>query len=150
MASLDRTAASLRIFGDDLVPKEITLVLGHEPSDAEIKGQAIVGKSTGKIRVANTGSWRLSATKQSPGNLDAQIEEILSKLSSDLSVWKNLSERYQVDLFCGLFLNGGNEGLAISPKSLAALGLRGIELGLDIYGGDTVTPNTSLERTREG
>jgi hypothetical protein len=139
MASLDRTAASLRIFGDDLDPKELTLLLGHEPSGAEIKGQEIVGKSTGNTRVARTGSWRLSATKQAPGNLDAQIEEILSKLSSDLSVWKKVSERYRVDLFCGLFLKGVNEGLIISSNSLAALGNRGIEMELDIYGGDSDT-----------
>jgi len=80
--------------------------------------------------------WRLGATKRAPGNLDAQIDEILSKLSSDMAVWKRISERYHVDLFCGLFLAGGNEGLTISPKSLADLGNRGIELGLDIYGGD--------------
>jgi len=83
-----------------------------------------------------TGMWRLRATKLAPGDLDAQIEEILSKLSSDMAVWKKLSERYHVDLFCGLFLASGNEGLTISPKSLADLGNRGIELGLDIYGGD--------------
>lgn len=138
MASLDRTAASLRIFGDDLVPEEITLLLGHQPSDAEFKGQEIAGKSTGKIRVAKTGFWMLSAVRQSPGNLDAQIEEILSKLSNDLGVWEKLSERYRVDLFCGLFLAGENGGMTISAKSLVALGSRGIEWGLDIYGGDSI------------
>lgn len=137
MASLDRTAASLRIFGDDLDPKLVTSLLGHEPTGAELKGQKIVGKSTGSTRIARTGSWRLSATKKAPGDLDAQIDEILSKLSSDLSVWKELSGRYRVDLFCGLFLRYGNEGLTISAKSLAALGNRGIEMGLDIYGGES-------------
>jgi hypothetical protein len=139
MASLERTAASLRIFGDDLDPKELWLLLGHEPSVAELKGQEIIGRSTGNIRVVKTGSWRLSATKQAPGNLDAQVEEILSKLSSDLNVWRKISERYRVDLFCGLFLKGGNEGLTISAQSLAALGNRGIEMGLDIYGGESDT-----------
>ena len=118
---------------------ELTLLLGHEPSDSELKGQEIVGRSTGNVRVARTGSWRLSAAKQAPGNLDAQIDEILSKLSSDISVWKKVTERYRADLFCGLFLNGGNEGLTISAKSLAALGSRGIEMGLDIYGGGSDT-----------
>lgn len=137
MASLDHTAASLRIIGDDLDPKELTDLLGHEPSAAERKGQEVMGKSTGNIRVARTGSWRLEATRQAPGDLDAQIQEILSKLSDDLSVWRGLSERYQVDLFCGLFLGGVNEGVSVSARSLAALGNRGIELGLDIYGGDS-------------
>jgi hypothetical protein len=61
---------------------------------------------------------------------------LLSKLTDDFNVWASIAERYKLDLFCGLFMQGSNEGLSISPKSLAALGLRQIELGLDIYGGD--------------
>ena len=136
MASLDHTAASLRIIGDDLDPFEITRLLGHEPTNAETKGQQIVGSVTGNVRVARSGSWRLVARKQSPGDLDAQIREILSKLTADLNVWRNLAERYRVDLFCGLFLKGVNEGMSISAEALASLGNRGIEIGLDIYAGD--------------
>src|SRR5689334_883760 len=99
MPALDHTAASLRIFGDDLDPLEITRLLGHEPSSAERKGQEIVGKSTRAIRVARTGSWYLVAERRAPGDLDAQIVEILSKLSSDLGVWQQLAERFRIDLF---------------------------------------------------
>ena len=136
---MDHTAASLRIMGDDLDPLEITLLLGHEPSSAERKGQEIVGKSTGRVREARTGSWRLEARARAPGDLDAQIGEILSKLSSDLGIWQKLAERFRMDLFCGLFLSGGTGGEVVSAKSMAALGSRGIELGLDIYGGDSDT-----------
>jgi hypothetical protein len=80
--------------------------------------------------------WRLFATKREPQDLDGQIDELLSKLTDDFNVWASIAERYKLDLFCGLFMQGSNEGLSISPKSLAALGLRQIELGLDIYGGD--------------
>jgi len=43
---------------------------------------------------------------------------------------------YKIDLFCGLFMGGSNEGISISPESMVALGLRHMELGLDIYGAD--------------
>ncbi len=139
MPALDHTAASLRIMGDDLNPPEITRLLGHEPSRAERKGQEIVGKSPGNGRVARTGSWRLEARARAPGDLDAQIDEILSKLSGDLGIWQKLAERFRMDLFCGLFLTGSTGGEVVSAKSMAALGSRGIELGLDIYGGDNDT-----------
>jgi hypothetical protein len=45
-----------------------------------------------------------------------------------------IASKYRVDPFCGLFMDGGNEGLTISPASLVALGQRGIELALDVYG----------------
>ncbi len=65
--------------------------------------------------------------------MDGQIREILSQLSGDLSVWRSITQRYHVDLFCGLFLRESNEGLTLSSQSLAALGERGIEMGMDIY-----------------
>jgi len=78
--------------------------------------------------------WRIEASDKEPEDLDSQIGELLGKLTGDLSVWKSIAAKYEVDLFCGLFMDKGNEGMSLSPKSLAALGARGIELGLDVYG----------------
>jgi hypothetical protein len=136
MAALNRTAASLRIFGDHLNPSELTRLLGCEPTDSKSKGQETVGKSTGQVRIAKTGSWHLDASRRAPGDLDGQIGEILSRLPQDLQVWKELNRRFKVDLFCGLFLESETGGSQISATVLAALGDRGIELNLDIYAGD--------------
>jgi Domain of unknown function (DUF4279) len=136
MAALYRTVATLRVMGEDLIPAQITELLGKEPAASQSKGERIVGKNTGTVRIAKFGLWRFDSTAQIPGNLDDQIEEILSGLSQDLSVWARITSQFEVDLFCGLFMKAHMEGLSISPKWLAALGNRGIELGLDIYGGD--------------
>ena len=80
--------------------------------------------------------WHLEAADQVPGDLDSQIEDLLGRLTSDLGVWREVTSTYRTDVFCGLFMDGSNEGLSLSPSSLAALGNRGIELGLDIYDGD--------------
>ena len=77
--------------------------------------------------------WRIIASKQSPENLDGQVEEILSQLTDDISVWKNLGSRFRLNLFCGLFMKDSNESMDISFKTLMALGQRGITIGLDIY-----------------
>jgi hypothetical protein len=75
--------------------------------------------------------------------MDGQIQEILSQTTQDLAVWRSIGEKHQIDLFCGLFLGGRNEGMSLSAKSLAALGERGIELALDIYSGyDDEEPST--------
>ena len=78
--------------------------------------------------------WSLHSEEQEPENLDRQIDEILGKLASNTEVWQTLARQYRTDLFCGLFMSGGNQGLSISPRSLLSLGQRGIELGLDVYG----------------
>jgi hypothetical protein len=135
MATVKRSRATLRICGDALEPDVITRVLGHGPTSAQTKGESLVGKKTGQVRIARSGMWRLDAAVREPADLDAQVEEILAKLVPDLDVWKSLTSEFRADLFCGLFMDRSNEGLSLSPETLAALGCRGIELGLDIYDG---------------
>jgi Domain of unknown function (DUF4279) len=136
MAQVQRSAATLRISGDDLQPAEITRLLGCDPSAAQAKGDQIIGRNTGSARIASTGMWRLVAFKREPEDLDGQITELLSKVTDDLNVWGSIARTYQLDLFCSLFMGGSNEGLSISPESMIALGLRHIELDLDLYGVD--------------
>lgn len=132
MGVLDHSLATLRLFGDDLIPENLTALLGAAPTEACVKGQEIVGRSTGKMRIAKTGSWRLNADRREPEDLEAQIFELFDKLSGDMSVWASLS-RYKPDLFCGIFMGSSNDGLPLSAKALLALGQRGIALDLDIY-----------------
>src|SRR5690349_21750664 len=126
MAQMHKSAAALRITGDDLVPADVSKLLNCAPTTAHKKGDVIVGKS-GHQRVARTGTWSLQSEDQEPENLDGQIEEILGKLTENIGIWQTLAHRFRLDLFCGLFMSGGNEGLSISPTSLLALGQRGIE-----------------------
>jgi hypothetical protein len=132
MGVIDHSVAALRFFGDELIPENVTALLGGQPTDACIKGQEIVGRSTGKVRIAKTGSWRLRAVRREPEDLEAQIFEILDQLTRDLGVWAALSA-YKPDLFCGVFMGSSNDGLPLSARALLALGQRGIALDLDIY-----------------
>ena len=131
--AVNHSVATLRILGDDLLPDEISLLLGSSPTESYKKGDELLGRSTGTIRVVPTGRWSLSATRQEPEDLEVQIFELLDQLSSDLSVWQSISSRFKVDLFCGIFMGSRNEGLPLSSRALLALGKRGISLGLDIY-----------------
>ena len=117
MAHLQRTVVTLRIGGDDLNPDEISALLGVPPIHAQVKGQQIIGKKTGKIRIAKSGLWRLCAKDREPEDMDGQIQELLSQMTTDLNVWQSLAKRFQIDLFCGLFLGGSNEGMMLSPQS---------------------------------
>jgi hypothetical protein len=134
MATVARSVATLRIIGD-LDPDEVTRLLGSLPSESQTKGEELLGKS-GHPRVAKFGAWRVHASETSPADLDVQVKEILSRLTSDLAVWKELSTRFDIDLFCGWFMDKENEGLGVSADTLRCLGERGIELSLDIYAGD--------------
>lgn len=81
------------------------------PTQAYRKDEQIIG-SNGRMRIARTGSWRLHATDSKPQDLNAQIAEILGRLTPDLHIWAHLSSRYRLDLFCGLFLTARTKGCA--------------------------------------
>lgn len=135
---VSETAASLRFFGDDLDPDEVTRLLRGSPTHSARKGE-ITGPRT--KRVARQGSWRRDAARQMPGNLEMQIREILVGLTTDFSVWQDVSVRFEGNVFVGLFLAEGNEGLGLAPKTLQLLAERGLSLELDIYD----RPNGRLE-----
>ncbi|NGM50681.1 DUF4279 domain-containing protein [Caulobacter sp. 602-2] len=133
MGALQRTEATLRFFGDDLDPAEVSERLGAKPTVGVRKGDSW-RTSRGVEKVAPTGSWRLEARAERSGDLDGQISELLGALSQDLDAWRALVARYKADVFCGLFLASGNDGVDLRPETLAALGERGLRLDFDIYG----------------
>ena len=135
MAHLARSVASLRIFGDDLQPEEISRLLGCAPTKAWPKGHVQISKS-GREFVKKAGGWLLHASETEPENLDGQVSELLAKLTSNLGIWVELAQRFEIDLFCGWFMESSNEGVSVSIATMRALGERGIELSLDIYGPD--------------
>ena len=134
MPQLHESLAGLRIFGDALVPEEISKLLGALPSKSKTKGETWRDTPTGREYSAKTGAWHLDAAVRQPGDLDGQVAEILGKLTSDLEVWRSLTQRFRIDLFCGWFMEQRDEGVSISSKTMAALAERGIELDICLYG----------------
>jgi|JI9StandDraft_2_1071091.scaffolds.fasta_scaffold178102_2 hypothetical protein len=132
MPSLNHVTVSLRIFGDEVDPGEITKLLGREPEIGRTKGQVIV-TSSGRERVERKGRWVVRNIRRDPGDLNAQIVEILESTTSDVDVWRSIAARHHVDIFCGLFLSADNEGVALAPETMKLVGERGIKVWLDVY-----------------
>jgi hypothetical protein len=135
-----KSAVTLRIVGDDLVPDEITRLLRCEPTSAEFKGQVVRGKNTRRERTARSGSWRLEVADRTPDDLNGQIMEIVGRLNQDPDVWASLANRFRIDVFCGLFMAKSGEGFTLSPEALLALGSRRIEFDLCLYAPITPPP----------
>jgi hypothetical protein len=114
---VDRLTMSLRVAAPETEWSHVSGVLGCQP-DAE------------------RGMWRIEASKRLDGNLDAQLEALLSRVSSDPGVWKTLASRWKVDIFCGVFQERTNRGISLSPESMRMLSERGIPIGFDIYSPD--------------
>jgi hypothetical protein len=135
VSELARALASLRIIGDDLVPSEVTELLGCEPTRGWAKRDTVTFPGATQTRTASFGMWSLHADETSPADVDAQVNALLGRLDPDLAAWAELRGKYDINLLCGWFMQTGNEGLSIAPESMTMLGARGIRLELDLYGG---------------
>ena len=134
MAKLRRSSCARRIMGENLDSDEVTQLLDKLPTKAERKGDR-TDYPSGRFKIAWGGMWRIIAERREPGDLDGQVAEILAGTTEDLAVWRDLSFRFEVQMFVGLFLEERNEGLYISREATALLGARGIALDLDIQDG---------------
>lgn len=132
MPKLFRTTVGLRVVGDTLDPDEITRLLGIVPTGSARKGDVRRTAADREV-TAQSGSWRLDADV--PGDLNTQIGSLLSELPSNPIIWRELTHDYECDVFCGLFMREGNEGVVLTPEVMSMLVVRGLRLGLDIYGG---------------
>src|SRR5688572_20504859 len=112
MSLVGKSTAGLRFWGDDLDHDEVTLLLGGEPTRRANKGELFEGRN-GHQRVARTGMWHRSVPDQSPGDLDLQIKMLVAGLTDDLGIWQDLSSRFNGDVFVGLFMYVGGEGLEL-------------------------------------
>jgi len=131
---LSRLSIAIRIAGDALDPAEITRRLGVPPKFSARKGEQ---REHGGRRVTQRiGIWTYGLTEDpsSEWELDDAIIALLQRLPSDLALWKELGAQYKLDIFCGLFMGGDNQGADLPAATLRLLAERGLALSLDIYG----------------
>jgi hypothetical protein len=128
---VDSCSVCLRVFGDDLDPDVVSALLGAKPTSECRKGDIHRGKRYDQIE--KQGKWLLALDHVPGVPLDDLINRLLDRVTNELAVWRELDERFRVDLFCGLQLELWNRGLVRSPGTLQRVAERGLKLGLDIY-----------------
>lgn len=134
MAAIGRARTSLRVFGDNLEPEEVSALLGRPPTRKHRKGDRIRANSTA---VEPTGAWILDSGLSDKAEIEEHIESLLGSLSNDMDEWSRLTEDLSASIHCGIFLSQYNEGFELSPRIAQALADRGLVIEFDIYSGDS-------------
>ena len=121
--------------GDDLIPGEVTQLLGCSPTHCQTRGLPVCGDDGRVLRTARSGAWHFTITPEEAGTADVEevVLHLLNRLPSDCAIWQSLGDRFDIDLFCGLFMESNNRGFGLSPAACRELAERGIEIGFDIY-----------------
>lgn len=121
--------------GEALVPDEVTEALRITPSECHQSGdprQAPPGRTYAPYR---EGLWRLSSGVADEADLDAHLDDLLTRLGGARAALDRLKTAgFKQDIFIGVFSGGGNSEFRISRRNLARIQQLGVELDFDIYG----------------
>jgi hypothetical protein len=131
---------TLRLTGDDLIPQEITSLLGVDPTLSRAKGEIKIS-STSKEIAAKTGlwTWKVSDFENDIGLLD-QIELLWAKFRPAGAVLKRLPgvENAWIDL-CVVRDPESQESasveLFLDEKSIGSLYSLGLPIEITVYAG---------------
>jgi hypothetical protein len=129
MARIARVKASLRLYGPDLEPSELTQRLGCEPTTHYRKGDRFLRDGRG---IRPQGRWSISSSLPEHTSINEHVQHLLGRVSADPAIWNRLAI-YRSDIFLGLFLDSDMEGDSLSPESARMLAERGVSLEFDIY-----------------
>ncbi|WP_311268280.1 DUF4279 domain-containing protein [Sphingobium sp. WCS2017Hpa-17] len=132
MDSLQRAVVSLLIDGDDLIPAEVTAILGATPQLGVAKGEAFLA-THGKMMEAKTGKWQFGGDWESPPNLDRQINDVLCVLTKDMSAWTEITNRFHCYISIGGYFNDWTGGMTLAPNTLKLLSDRSLPIDFDLY-----------------
>jgi hypothetical protein len=126
---IDASRAHLCLYGDDLIPDEVSSVLGLQPTEAHRKGDPSRTPGHGY----GIGSWVLTCAVEKPDEPENALTSLLNSLPADPELWRELKNRYVIRITLGLTLLSWNRGFTLPAPLLRRIADLGIEIGFDIY-----------------
>lgn len=134
MDNLHRASVTLLIHGDDLVPEELTALLGRQPRIGARKGETFLGHN-GRTILASTGKWVLGTGCTEPPCIDKQINDLLNSLPANAELWRDLTTRFDCHISVGAYfdIESWTGGIMLEAETLGMLGERGLAIDFDIY-----------------
>lgn len=141
-ATCERTLATLRIYGHDLDPSQITNRLGIEPTRSQ-RGGEVFTNSIGQQRIANLGGWFLSSEGQVDSrDLRRHLDWLLNLLGPRAEALRSIQaiDGVWMDVNCIWWSKHGDGGPTLSPEQVRGLADLDLECGFEIafYGEDDV------------
>jgi hypothetical protein len=129
---IEKYKITLRVFGSEgFDPNHLTKVFGCKPTMAEVKGQRVVSP-TG-TRTAAESRWSLTIESGRNDEVEQGIIALLNRLPANLDLWRELTQRYYIDIYCGMFLKTSKRGFGLSPQVSRMLADRNLGIGFDLY-----------------
>lgn len=126
---VDECGVCLAIYGEELIPNEITSLLGCQPTHSHRRGDRMRDGS----QPFKVGAWLIEERGEPPDTAEVLTRRILQRVQSDPDAWKEISQRFAIQLRYGLHMNGWNKGLELPADLVATIAQLYASLEFDIY-----------------
>jgi hypothetical protein len=129
---VDEVHVTLVFHGDDLDPEEISRLLNCSPTSSHSKGEPRPGLSA-SAGPWTSGAWLLKVEGQAPQTASEVLSELLRMLPDDEALWRELSRRWRVSIWLGVFLEKWNRGFELEAPLIERIARTHASLSFDIY-----------------
>jgi hypothetical protein len=129
---VDRVHVTLVFHGDDLDPEEISRLLDCSPTSSHSKGELQPGLDA-KAGRWTTGAWLLTLEGEAPQTASELLADLLGDLPDDETLWRELSSRWRVSIWVGLFLYQWNRGFELEAPLIERVARMHASLSFDVY-----------------
>jgi hypothetical protein len=129
---IDAGEFSLAIWSEALEPREITQLLGVQPTEHYRCGDF---NDTGKIQFKH-GSWRLSTGRldfRSGKSCEASFDSFVRSLPDFPGAWERIAAEHTARITMVLWMRTWNREFDISPFALGELAKRHLSVHIDTY-----------------
>jgi hypothetical protein len=120
---------TLRFWGAELEPKDITACLKLEPTKYQVAGDSIVSKH-GRAKISKQGFWSFKCKNKSSLDVTNRLKEFLTRLDNSGSKLAKINgvEGIVLTIFIGIEDSEDSLEFTLSPKIMKGFS----ELGIDI------------------
>lgn len=129
-AEIREVKACLRVFGPELDPDHVSATLRCEPTRSWRRGEP---HPRLKGHTSKMGMWQIDSGLEMGRPLVEHLRAILTATTDDLTAWKQLSSKFECDVFVGGTVADLNTWIVLPPDVMKALGDRQVELAFDLY-----------------
>ncbi|MEM7482944.1 MAG: DUF4279 domain-containing protein [Acidobacteriota bacterium] len=125
---------SFRIMGHDIEPREISHLLGLEPTMSHKRGDVRIGRTAERYSAYSEGLWSWCPDTAKTAPLADHLRALIDALEAKEEALRQLRGMgLRTDVFIGVFGSDGNFGFALNSEVLERLGQLRVALDFDIY-----------------
>jgi hypothetical protein len=130
--TLEESSVGINFTSDKLDRHEITKSLGVFPTKAWNPGEKHPIGNKGHTRITDWGMWYYDDTRDSL-ELNDKLIKLFGRLNQDLTVWKDLTEKYEVWIDVAGYMRNWTRGFSLKSEVMQLLIERNLEIVFDVY-----------------